>query len=26
VMMDQQDADVIGAFAENCRIELLAFR
>jgi hypothetical protein len=25
VMMDQQDADVIGAFAENCRIELLAF-
>ena len=26
VMMDQRDADVIGAFAENCRVELLAIR
>ena len=26
VMMDQRDADVIGAFAENCRVELLAIQ
>jgi hypothetical protein len=25
-MMDQRDADVIGAFAENCRVELLAIQ
>jgi hypothetical protein len=26
VMMDQRDADVIGSFAENCRVELLAIQ
>ncbi len=26
VMMDQREVDVIGAFAENCRVELLAIR
>jgi hypothetical protein len=26
VMMDQRDADVIGAFAGNCRVELLAIQ
>jgi hypothetical protein len=26
VMMDQRDADVIGAFAESCRVELLAIQ